>query len=241
MSIVRISCISFAVACLSFSPLSAETLMMDSNSRLSGVISKKGMTRLSIKNDRIEAVYGDSQAFISEADPKSGQLFLRLNPTFEGSNIYVSVISENGQSQDLKLVVKDVPASSIILEEELGIEHTPVVNTPYHDHEMDQENLALVAIKDLARGAGKSCSSTVSNPTPHHPHLKVELLQSLCLPGGWHGYTFSLTNISKENLVLSEENFWEIDDEAIALTHYSLKPGVSGQLLIVRKTGEHHG
>jgi type-F conjugative transfer system secretin TraK len=81
-------------------------------------ISQKDLTRIVVKDDRILTVFGRHGDYVLESDEDQGQVFIRPTPSVGSKAINLTLTTENGHTQDLRLIPKDQPPETLILREE---------------------------------------------------------------------------------------------------------------------------
>ena len=93
----------------------SQTLVMNPDKRLKAVISCDSMNRLAVANDRITQIFGDNDAYEVQTEESTGQLFLK--PTAENGKkaLSVTLITENGATQDMTLQPSEREATTVIL------------------------------------------------------------------------------------------------------------------------------
>lgn len=93
----------------------SQTLVMNPDKRLKAVISCDSMNRLAVANDRITQIFGDNDAYEVQTEESTGQLFLK--PTAENGKkpLSVTLITENGVTQDMTLQPEEREATTVIL------------------------------------------------------------------------------------------------------------------------------
>ncbi len=93
----------------------SQTLVMNPDKRLKAVISCDSMNRLAVANDRITQIFGDNDAYEVQTEESTGQLFLK--PTAENGKkaLSVTLITENGATQDMVLQPQEREATTVIL------------------------------------------------------------------------------------------------------------------------------
>ena len=93
----------------------SQTLVMNPDKRLKAVISCDSMNRLTVANDRITQIFGDNEAYEVQTEESTGQLFLK--PTAENGKkpLSVTLITENGLTQDMTLKPEEREATTVIL------------------------------------------------------------------------------------------------------------------------------
>jgi hypothetical protein len=93
----------------------SQPLLMNPDKRLKAVISCDSMNRLAVANDRITQIFGDNDAYEVQTEESTGQLFLK--PTAENGKkpLSVTLITENGATQDMTLQPEEREATTVIL------------------------------------------------------------------------------------------------------------------------------
>ena len=107
-----------------------QVLTMVDNKRLEAVINSESMNRIAVANDRITQIFGDEGTFESQNDETTGQIFLK--PTVENGikNLSLTLITEQGVTQDLTLKPTAKSAATIILKNTKGSQILPGVQQP---------------------------------------------------------------------------------------------------------------
>ncbi len=92
-----------------------QTLMVSEGKRLEATISVDAMNRVSVLNDRIVNIFGDEGTFVTQTDDQTGQIFIK--PTVENGSkpLSLTLITENGVTQDLSLNPSEGTAATIVL------------------------------------------------------------------------------------------------------------------------------
>lgn len=93
----------------------AEIHTLSETTRLNVAISAHEINRISMQGDRIQQVFGADQSFSLETDEQSGQLFIKPLDTASRKAINLSIVTESGLTQDLRLTPQDIDAVSLIL------------------------------------------------------------------------------------------------------------------------------
>ena len=91
---------------------------LDEMQTISLPISGEGLTRIAVQGDRISSVYGTQGEYTLEADEDLGQIFLRPTLASNRSSISLTLTTEKGLSQDLRLILKNKDPEAIILKKE---------------------------------------------------------------------------------------------------------------------------
>ena len=78
-------------------------------------ISKQDLTRITVKEDRIQNVFGVAGEYVLETDENQGQIFIRPAQQENKKPFSLTLTTEKGRTQDLRLIPKDQPAEALIL------------------------------------------------------------------------------------------------------------------------------
>lgn len=97
-----------------FCSLSAEQFKMTGN-LIKAKISYQNLNRISVKGDKIDSLIGIDNAFHSEKNEKTGEIFIRPTEVNGYNPISISVTTTSGKTQDLLLEVVNGDAFSIDL------------------------------------------------------------------------------------------------------------------------------
>lgn len=98
-----------------YQPSNSHILTITENKRLEASIALDVMNRLAVVNDRIVNVFGDEGTFVVQTDEHTGQVFIK--PTVENGDksLSITLITENGVTQDLTLNPTKSKATTLIL------------------------------------------------------------------------------------------------------------------------------
>ncbi|HUX78478.1 MAG TPA: type-F conjugative transfer system secretin TraK [Alphaproteobacteria bacterium] len=191
-------------------------------------ISQQGLTRIKVKDDRILHVFGIAGEYVLETDEDQGQVFIRPvgfgTPDFSGASlkpINLTLTTEAGHTQDLRLMPKNMAPEALILEVDTEIkqELEKEKRTPLFREEVEeliracQEGRIPLGYKEMP----------ISLAALHEPYHLIREIQGEKL----RGLTYRVQNNTKETQVLSAEEF------AKGVT---LQPNALIALLISQKT-----
>ena len=97
-----------------------QTITMNPDKRLQAKIACDSMNRLSVTNDRITQVFGDNDAYEVQTEENTGQVFLK--PTAENGKkpLSITLVTENGLTQDMTLHPEEREATTVILKNPSG-------------------------------------------------------------------------------------------------------------------------
>ncbi|MBY0501651.1 MAG: type-F conjugative transfer system secretin TraK [Alphaproteobacteria bacterium] len=97
-------------------------------------IAKEGLTRIAVQEDRILNVFGVTGEYVLEADEDHGQIFIQPANLGTSKPLSLTITTERGHTQDLRLVPKDQVPEALILEsreEEIDRKHLPYENSKF--------------------------------------------------------------------------------------------------------------
>jgi hypothetical protein len=97
-------------------------------------IAKEGLTRIAVQDDRILNVFGITGEYVLEADEDQGQIFIQPADLGTSKSLSLTITTERGHTQDLRLLPKDQAPEALILEvKEDGADrkHFPYENSKF--------------------------------------------------------------------------------------------------------------
>ncbi|MFN6414716.1 MAG: type-F conjugative transfer system secretin TraK [Pseudomonadota bacterium] len=230
--------ITFVVALFSFiatlEASASQSLPMHPDKRIKATISNDSMNRIAVANDRITQVFGDEQAYESQTEESTGQVFLK--PTQENGNkaLAITLITESGATQDMTLEPSTRDAATIILKNSVAASPSQhgggspgqvgtMMPTTYgmgqgmgqhhgYSPQSFQEQV-IQAMKLLV--SGQAPTIEVEDFTRTGPK-GVELgLMAAYMIGFLKGYKIEIKNTSGAPLELLEKDFYRTGDVAI--------------------------
>ncbi len=221
------------VYCLS-GALGAQTqvLHLSEDRRLEAVIGLAAMNRIAVANDRIVNVFGDEGTFTSQSDEQSGQLFIKLSPENGDTPLALTLITENGLTQDLNLIPTQSEATTIILKPAKG-------SSTQHPSEV--ASLAttsgplepwIQALKQAVLGTLPETTEKGQRRTHTPSGFKVQYQKSYEVPP-FKVRVWRIRNTSALTRDCLEQDFYQAGDRALSLEKRRLAPGGQGLLYIV--------
>ena len=208
-------------------------------------ISRQGLTRIAVKEDRILNVFGMAGEYVLETDEENGQIFIRptgyeiSNVSKTGSHsIHLTLTTEGGNTQDLRLVPQDRAPESIILkaDNEVGEEITreKLAQAPVFREEVEAL-IQACQTKQIPLGY-KEMLLTLVNLNETAFLLREIQGQKL------RGLTYKIQNKTDEAIVFSESEFAKSlplkphSLIAILLPKKTLQPGEGAEAYVVART-----
>lgn len=93
----------------------AQIRTIDEMKTLDISISAQDLTRITTKEDRILNVFGNTGDYVLETEESQGQIFIRPTQQESKKPFSLTLTTEKGRTQDLRLLPKDQPAEALIL------------------------------------------------------------------------------------------------------------------------------
>lgn len=166
-------------------------------------ISQEGLTRIKVEEDRILRVFGRTGDYVLETDEDQGQVFIRPTTLETSKPISLTLTTEAGHTQDLRLIPKDQAPEALILKIDADItqeiEKEKQASAPLFREEVEsliqacQEGRIPLGYKEIP----------LSIHTIQKPYLLTREIQGPKL----RGLTYRVHNDTQEPLILSEQEF----------------------------------
>lgn len=224
-------------------------------------ISENEHNRIAILGDRIHQIFGAEGAFDVQSDEEGGQVFLRTLTTSHSKPIPITMITESGLTQDLKLIPKAIESQSILFNPSKLSRENQLIREEKKESLSGLINLikAMVADKDLPNTIKMSLvqndrkvktqelrTSKTSGAYPLGSAFVASSLYSsaqdikidplfLYKREDFEGKVYILTNQGKETISLKESDFAIAGDLAIAFEKILLPPGEQSKLYVITR------
>jgi conjugal transfer pilus assembly protein TraK len=239
----------------------SQVLKVSEHKRLEASICPDSMNRLAVSNDRITQLFGDEGTFESQNDEGTGQVFLK--PTAENGtkSLSLTLITEQGLTQDLTLKPTAKSAATLILTRDLSDQNSGKQqrqgggdfrdDMPWNVHPQTQgfdvsfgKTLSLPeqVLSILKQAIGGQLATqddlTTSRENPRADACDLTLTQTW-QAGVYTVQAYQLQNITETPLELQEKDFYRPGDLALSLNKRVLPIGEKTMLYVVgRKVGE---
>jgi type-F conjugative transfer system secretin TraK len=209
---------TFVLCCLAFDSHAAQLHSLNDLKVIEVPISNTGLTRITVKEDRISNVFGVAGEYVMEADETQGQVFIRpLEPAL--NPISLTLTTEGGHTQDLRLVPKNQAPEALILKAE---QNSNVEKTQESISRNEIEDLLYALLEGRIPIGYKSVALEI--PTSDEPHRLISEVKSNKL----RGLTYEVKNGATIPWILAESGFTEklnLDVVAVLMPQKLLKPG----------------
>lgn len=187
------------------------------------VVSRHEPNLVTVDGRKIRRIYGAEGLFTVKPEPDTGAAWIK--PISDKPMMSAYITDEEGQHYKLLLKVEDVPAETIIVKGR-GVSGTSSLlmskkNEPRND---DILNTTIA----LFNGAGDSKHDTI----PLWKGTRFELVKVVELRG-IRGETYILTNISDNQIIMDEREFYRNGVQSVTIESATLEAGQSTRIFIV--------
>jgi hypothetical protein len=210
---------------------------IDDTQKLSVRLSIKDTNRITIDNSRIAQVFGIEELMAIQFDEENGQCFVKAksNP---GYPVTLTLITEEGETQDLEITFADVP-SEVVRLHSIKKDLRPLSDVVDDSGELNHHH-AVELIKQLVRNQIPKGFTVMELSDPSDRILgngcTVRYIKRLT-GVGWDVYVGSVKNPSRSLVGLKESVVAEEPDVAVYLSQLELHEGQSATCVIIRKRG----
>jgi hypothetical protein len=186
-------------------------------------ISDKGMTRISVENQKIQDVFAHPANLQNNLTlHKSGHVF--ITPDGLVDSVYLTVITDQGETQDLKLSLKNKKPEPLILKESKKVSKTA------SNRDISQI-VAVFVSGDIPVGFERQHFL----PESREGKGVVYSLQSVWGDGAYKVYRFYGSNPTDTAITLNQEEISLFGDMAVVFDKRTLAPGEHCHLFVLKK------
>ncbi|HCU07345.1 MAG TPA: hypothetical protein DIC42_07220 [Holosporales bacterium] len=207
----------------------SQILSVNQEERLTANIAVDYMNRLAMAGDKIVSIFGDEGTFVHQADDHTGQVFIKPTADNGTQPLAITIITENGVTQDLNLVPSTAKAATIILKSIANHKTPAALGLAHRDLNLQEQWIHIIkqaVLGELAVGSKIVPPRTVANFKLHHVKNYVT--------GGYVVEVWLIKNNTQKPLDVLEKTFFTPGDLAISLQTQSLEPGAKTYLYVVR-------
>lgn len=191
-------------------------------------VSREGLTRIAVKEDRIANIFGLSNEFLLEADENQGQVFIRPQGRGTQNPISLTITTEAGYTQDLRLVPADQTPEALILVHAETLPSQEKVRGTITREEV-QELMASCREGSIPTGFTQR---PVDLKEQTGPHIILREIQSESLIA----QTLEVTNPTGQMLYLNPQDYGTAPGViAVSLSKKALKPQEKGEVYVIRE------
>ncbi len=232
MDKLKVSVVSLSLILASpYSFAASQVMTLNENQRLTASIAGDAMNRLSVANDRIVNLFGDEGTFMTQNDEQTGQVFIK--PTIENQEkpLSLTLVTENGLTQDLNLIPDALEASTLILKSG---------TTSVHPSFQETSTQALKASNSMDR-AVQILKQAMLKQLPIHkesvharkcPGFQMQYQNSFVVEG-FRVQHWIIQNTQRQSQEVFEKNLYERGDIALSLDKHWLGPREKADVYIL--------
>ncbi len=233
MNKLKVSLLGLSLITFGFDAMAAtQVLTLNERARLTASIAIDAMNRLAVANDRIVNLFGDEGTFMTQNDEQTGQVFIK--PTIENQEkpLSLTLVTENGLTQDLNLISDALEASTLILKSG---------TTSVYSSFQDASPQALKASNTVDR-AVQLLKQAMLRQLPSHKEsvharkctdFQMQYQNSFVVEG-FSVQHWVIQNTGRQSQELLEKNLYERGDIALSLDKHWLGPREKGDVYILR-------
>lgn len=233
--------VCFLISITSLSAQAAITKDLDEMKVIEVPISQEGLTRIKVQEDRILHVFGNEGDYVLETDETQGQVFIRPKLSEEdltSKSISLTLTTEGGHTQDLRLIPKSQTPEAIILKSDRvlkqELEKEKLYSAPLFREEVEglmkalQEERIPLGYKEMPINL-----ITLNEPYPRVREIQGEKLR---------GLIYHIQNKTQKVQVLSEAEvakalpFKEHKIVAILMPQKTLNPKEGTNIHVILRT-----
>ncbi|MBY0292337.1 MAG: type-F conjugative transfer system secretin TraK [Alphaproteobacteria bacterium] len=235
--------IALGLSFLGASCLALQTYPLIDQQSTKVIISNTEQNRIAVLGDRIQQVFGAEGTFDVQTDEEGGQIFLIVaktgfNSALQASSLVkpmtITIITEEGLTQDLKLVSQSIESQSILLKPALSMPEEPKQNRLQH---VIQLLKALVRNEELVGYIKTSFAKQSHTPCSRLTPFKLLTADLIMTYHGekFEGKAYTLLNQGKEPLFLKESDFAHPGDVVLSFSKSLLQAGEQINLYVVSR------
>lgn len=186
------------------------------------VVSRHEPNLITVDGRKIRRIYGAEGMFTVKPEPDTGAAWIK--PISDKPMMSAYITDEDGQHYKLLLKVEDVPAETIIVKGR-SVSSGPSLLSKKNEPRNDDILNTTIA---LFNGAGDSKHDTI----PLWKGTRFELVKVVELRG-IRGETYILTNISDNQIIMDEREFYRNGVQSVTIESPTLEAGQSTRIFIV--------
>jgi len=210
---------------------------IDDTHKLKVTFSAKDTNRITIDNSRIAQVFGIEELMAIQFDEENGQCFVKAkaNP---GHPVTLTLITEEGETQDLEVTFADVPSELVRLHS-LKKDLKPLSDV-VGDNDGSGHAEAIEVMKQLVRQQIPKGFTVMDLTDPKDRALRngCTLLTLKRLTGrGWEISMGRIQNPTDSMIRIKESALASEQDISVYLSQGELLPGQAASYVIIRKRG----
>jgi len=210
-------------------------LNITEHKRLSAKIASEYMNRITIVNDRIVNVFGDEGTFVVQTDEHTGQIFIKPTADNGDKPLSITLITENGITQDLTLTPSPLKASTLILKPQThateNYKGADALIPGFSSRNATQQEQQIQIMKQAVLGELAVVETRIT-PSRKIAGFNLHYVKSY-QAGSYLVGVWLIKNNSKNFQELQEKTFFKNGDLALSLQKRLLSPNEKTYLYIL--------
>jgi type-F conjugative transfer system secretin TraK len=228
--LVAINCILLFMGALAQSCFALQTISIADNQTKNITIAANELTRIFIKEDRIQNVRGLEGAYILTKDTALGQIYIKPTPPYQAKPFNLFITTEKGQNFNLFIVAAGIPGQDIELKST-----TPSKEAELWEVNSEYSQILVKLIVSMANSEAPAGYSVI------YPDKKTKVikygnltlkLQKRYLGKHLYGEVFLIQNNRCHPVTVEEKMFYQNGARAIALLNLTIP--AEGQTMLFR-------
>lgn len=196
-------------------------------------VSNRQMNRIAVKGDRIQQIFGADEHFHIETDDHGGQIFLKFLSDQMLEPVSLTIVTEEGLTQDLTLMPDDMDAQTVLFK--------PGVSVDEGDENRLETREDKIAALITAMAAGDLLEGYDIKPvTPGEESETTSAFKAIKAYEGesFKGIIYCLQNDGETVLNVTEQDVAQSGDLAVSISSPAVAPGQSAHLYVVQAQKE---
>ncbi len=214
----------------------ADVITLDPNRRIEVPIGAQVMNRLTVLNDRILNIFGEEEAFTFQADEQTGQIFIKALPQNTCKPIEITLITENGTTQDLTLIPSKTKAVTLIFKAKVNNSAYSDKQPYFNGYQQSMEDKWLQIMKQAVLGELPLLEQKLFPKARKINGVQTKF--SKCyVAGDLKIEEWTLKNTTRDNKILEEKDFKQPGDLCITILNRAL-PAKALTLMYILGVGD---
>lgn len=219
-----------------------QKIKIENYGQVNATISKDEMNRISVEGDRITQLFGIEDKFETELDEVNGQVFIK--PLTLGKEpLSLTIVTEEGATQDLILTPKKGPSEVILLQNNNFIKDQDSIEKDFYFESLPIQQKVINLLKQLVgegriRGFIKDENFDRFKYERSSQSKNLRIIPIKVFKG--HKFTGLIADIQSTSCLpylVNPKEIYEQGDLAISISHLVLQPHSPVRVYILKKTG----
>jgi len=240
MNIKKLILGGFVLFCSFFSlqAFALQTKVIHDNGSASILVSTSGLTRIAVWHDRISNVRGISGAYSVQNDNHQGAVFIQPSQAYQHKPFTLFIATEQGNNYVLHATPQPISADA---SESILLKPVGVVNPLAKQWETASPYTQILTrlMDDMVKMKSPEGYSVtpVKGKTQYLGRIATVTLKTVYSGAHLQGLIYCIHNRLSQPIMITEHEFYQQGDRAIALASFTIAPKGKTQLYKVRSNG----